>query len=87
MSNVDALSLVSGFSSHQAVVIPKTISAVQLMATEQGESRLGPITQLPPSAQLQICGDGFNERTVKVRWQESFYFVFRQDLEPVTSKN
>jgi hypothetical protein len=40
------------------------------------------ITKLPKGAQLQIWAKGFNERTVKVKWKDSFYFVFLQDLEP-----
>ena len=39
------------------------------------------ITQLPRGAELQLCGEGFNDRTVRVKWAESFYMVFLQDLE------
>jgi len=39
------------------------------------------ITQLPEGAELELCGEGFNERTVRVRWAEGFYFVFLQDLD------
>jgi hypothetical protein len=42
---------------------------------------MGGITKLPKGAQLQIWAKGFNERTVKVKWKDSFYFVFLQDLE------
>jgi hypothetical protein len=37
--------------------------------------------QLPRGATLEVCGDGFNERTVKVRTNNRYYFVFRQDIE------
>jgi hypothetical protein len=60
----------------------KNIAAIQVLPSESStELRLGMITQLPSGAELIVCGDGFNDRTVKVRWAEGFYFVFLQDLE------
>jgi hypothetical protein len=68
------------FRIRSARVPLRRISAIQLNL--DGDSgRLGPITQLPETAQVEICGDGFNDRTVKVRWNNSLYFVFREDLE------
>jgi hypothetical protein len=59
----------------------KNVAAIQLLNADKGNTKLGMITQLPRGAELQICGDGFNERTVRVRWAEGYYFVFLQDLE------
>ena len=66
---------------HPARIVPNRISAIQLTPTNGGGARLGMITQLPQTAQLEVCGDGFNDRTIKVRWRDSFYFVFRADVE------
>jgi hypothetical protein len=64
------------------MTLSKNIAAIQVLPTEgAGEPRLGMITQLPQNAELELCGEGFNERTVRVRWAEGFYFVFLQDLE------
>lgn len=42
---------------------------------------MGTILQLPEGTQVRVCGDGFNERTVKVSWEGGFYFLFAEDLE------
>ena len=43
---------------------------------------MGTILQLPEGTQVRVCGDGFNERTVKVAWEGGYYFLFFEDLEP-----
>ena len=44
-------------------------------------TRSSSIAQLPAEANLEVCGEGFNHRTLTVRWQDELYFVFEQDLE------
>jgi hypothetical protein len=63
------------------VTLSKVIAAINIRETEDGHMRMGLISQLPQGAELQICGEGFNERTIKVRWGERLYFVFVQDIE------
>jgi hypothetical protein len=46
----------------------------------RGRFKLGPLAQLEPGTPLEICGDGYNEITVKVKWLAETFFVFRQDL-------
>lgn len=84
MLSSSSLFLQSGCPGQQARILPARISAIQVLP---GQERHGLVTQLPQSADLEICGDGFNDRTVKVRWHDSFYFVFRDDLEIVAGKN
>jgi hypothetical protein len=59
----------------------KRTAAIQVSDTEDGRSRLGMMTHLPEGAQLDPCGDGFDDSTIKVRWQGCSYYVFVQDLE------
>lgn len=40
-------------------------------ATGVGQSR-----EIPAGAKLLICGDGFDEHTVKVLWGANYYFVY-----------
>ena len=62
--------------------LSKSIAAIQVLPGDGVEQpRLGMITQLPSGAELQPCGEGFNERTVRVKWGEGYYFVFLQDLD------
>ena len=70
--------LVSG--APQRYVLPANTSAIQVLAGPEGHSRLGMILRLPEGAQVEMCGEGFNERTVKVRCEGSLYFVFIEDL-------
>jgi hypothetical protein len=60
--------------------LAKNISAIELNGVENGKARLGPVLQLPHGAQVEVCGDGFNERTVKIRSNGKYYFAFLSDL-------
>ena len=62
--------------------LSRNISAIQALPETEGRTRMGTILQLPEGTQVRICGDGFNERTVKVTWEGAYYFVFLEDLEP-----
>ena len=61
--------------------LPRNISAIQALPASEGAERLGTILQLPAGTQVRICGDGFNDRTVKVLWEGGLFFVFLEDLE------
>lgn len=63
------------------IMLPKQVSAMQLLPAPGAPARLGLITQLPSGAIVDVCGDGFNERTAKVRYCEGYFFVFLQDLQ------
>ena len=68
----------------KAYTIPKGISAIQVLPTEDGErTRLGLITQLPAGAEIEVCGPGFSDGTVRVRCSGASYFVFLDDLDAV----
>jgi hypothetical protein len=61
--------------------LPRNISAIQAVSEPEGSVRLGTLLQLPEGTQVRVCGDGFNERTVKVAWEGAYYFIFWEDLE------
>ena len=63
--------------------LPRKIAAIRLdrrTGLNSGKAKLGTILQLPAGSNVELCGDGFNPRTVKVRHQNSYYFVFEEDL-------
>jgi hypothetical protein len=64
----------------QTYTLSRKIAAIQLVANGCGEAQLGIVSQLLPGAHLHLCGNGFNEQTVKVRCESGFYFVFLQDI-------
>jgi len=67
-----------------AYTLPKHVSAIQILPSEDGEhTRLGLISQLPQGAELIIGGPGFSEGTIRVRCGGAWYFVFMDDLDLV----
>lgn len=63
------------------IVLSKTISAIEAAGTNDGAVKLGLLSQLHAGTIVERCGNGFTDRTVKVRTQTAYYFVFLQDLE------
>jgi hypothetical protein len=57
------------------------IYGMQLLPTNGRPFKVGPVIRLPRGAQLNACGEGFNDRTVKVCCNGSLYFVFLKDLD------
>ena len=61
--------------------LARRIPAILLEKAEHdGRGKLGLILHLPADSDVEICGDGFNSRTVKVCHQGLYYFVFAEDL-------
>ena len=78
--NFDVLSVQGSEGNIRTVVLTRKASAVQLETIANGTPKLGLICQFPPGTQVELCGDGYSERTVKVRYRDNFYFVFRNDI-------
>jgi hypothetical protein len=81
MMNMDALSIPDAAVCHKTVFLRKRVLAIQLAAVKHGGTKLGPLSHLGTGATLELCGDGFNERTLKVRMDGQYYFVLAQDIE------
>jgi hypothetical protein len=62
--------------------LPNSIAAIPASCARAGRPELGAISHLPEGAELTFCGEGFNETTLKVRWEGQFYFIFVQDITP-----
>ena len=63
--------------------LSRKIAAIRLdgrVGQDPEKAKLGTILQLPAGSNLELCGAGFNTRTVKVRHRNSYYFVFEEDL-------
>ena len=63
------------------ISLSKPICGMELIVNSHGAVKLGGFAQLRPGTTVQCCGDGFNERTIKVQANGRYYFVFLQDLE------
>ncbi len=66
-------SLAQQSTAQNSYTLLKRISAIRL------ENRA--VLQMPVGSCLEICGDGFNRETVKVRCNGLLFFVFREDLQ------
>jgi hypothetical protein len=62
-------------------VLSRNISAIQVIPDGTGRMRLGMIHQLPEGAEVDICGEGFNDRTKKISCEGGYYYVFKEDIE------
>jgi hypothetical protein len=79
--NVDVLTLSPEVPFASAYVLPKNVSAIQVLPADDGEpTRLGLLTQLPEGAEIHVGGPGFSEATVRILCQGAAYFIFLDDL-------
>jgi hypothetical protein len=79
--NVDVLTLSPEVPFASAYVLPKNLSAIQVLPAEDGEpTRLGLLTQLPEGAEIHVGGPGFSQATVRILCQGAAYFIFLDDL-------
>jgi len=62
------------------VHLSRSISAVQLVRKANVGAKLGSLLQLTRGTLVECCGDGFNDRTIKIRANGAYYFVFLQDI-------
>ena len=66
------------------VLLSKPVCAIEVDRMGGERRKLGALVQLRNGITVQVCGPGFNERTIKVRFEGHEYFVFLQDIaEPV----
>jgi len=79
----DAISIPTEKVVSRLCTLARRIPAILLEKTSEqsGQNgKLGLILQLPADADVEVCGDGFNSRTVKVCHNGLYYFVFAEDL-------
>ncbi len=62
-------------------VLPKNTSAIQIIPDGYDRIRMGTLLQLPEGARVEISGEGFDDRTVRIAWEGNCYYAFREDLE------
>jgi hypothetical protein len=81
--NRDEIFIPSPVSVESVVRLSRSVSAVHLEpGSDPGRARLGEIRTLQVGETVELCGGGYNDKTVKVRSSGEFFFVFRADLNP-----
>ncbi len=81
MWNADAVLTSESPYSHLSYTLSTDIPAIQVLPSGAGLTGLGPVLKLPRGAQIEACGAGFDDHTLKVRYADSLYYVFLEDLE------
>ena len=79
----DVISIPTEKTVSRLCTLARRIPAISLENTTDQNGRngkLGMILQLPAESDVEVCGDGFNSRTVKVCHNGLYYFVFAEDL-------
>jgi len=73
--------LLSGELSRPIAAQPiRRISAVRFVVKGDGQVVHKGVTQLELASRLLVCGEGFDHRTVRVKFDDEDYYVFRQDI-------
>jgi hypothetical protein len=62
-------------------VLPKNTCAIQIIPDGYDRTRMGTLLRLPEGARIEVNGEGFDARTIRVAWEGNSYYVFREDLE------
>jgi hypothetical protein len=62
------------------LTLRREITALRLREPLTAAYDSAKFVELPKGAELSVCGAGFNNRTVMIRWQGDSYYVFEQDL-------
>lgn len=73
-------------SRNKHFALAKNAPAMQLMPDGSGKLRMGTLIRLPDGAEVELCGEGYNDRTAKVLWEGATYYVFRDDLESAVAQ-
>lgn len=66
--------------AEQRFSLAEDIAAIEEVPSADGKIGLAPVSRITKGAEVEYCGEGFNEQTMKVRWQGTIYFIFREDL-------
>jgi len=61
--------------------LAKNTSAIQIIPDGNGRIRLGTLLQLPEGAQVEVNGEGFDDKTSRVTWEGASYYIFLNDVQ------
>lgn len=78
----EAIAIPTNQLAARVCTLARRIPAIALEKSggPDGRGKLGLILHLAAGSDVEICGDGFNWRTVKVRQNGLYYFIFEEDL-------
>lgn len=80
MKEADLMEPTITLKMEPTITLKKDVSALEIVRRKNASGPFGAPAQISKGSRLEICGTGFNERTLRVRFQDRLFFVFRQDL-------
>jgi hypothetical protein len=67
-------------STTKSFVLSRKMAAFEAIREHSGVVRPGLLLHLSAGTSVEICGDGFSDRTVQIRANHSFYFVLLKSV-------
>lgn len=61
-------------------VLRKDIAGIQAIGNGGSKPTMGMMLRLPRGLQVELCGAGFSDQTVKIRIKDDFFFVLRRNI-------
>lgn len=61
-------------------VLRKDIAAIQALGNGCGRLSMGVMLRLPRGLQVEVCGSGFSDQTIRVSSNGDSFFVLRQNV-------
>ena len=66
-----------------SIKLSRRICAIRIKTDATGHERLAELAEIGPGCAVQVCGPGYNYRTVRILLNGEPMFVFEQDLVPL----
>lgn len=79
MVNKGSIFIPPSISEGRLLKLSRPVCAIQLVPKDD-RAKLGPLVSLDVGTEVTLCGEGYNDRTVKVCARDQYYFVFSADL-------
>lgn len=82
--NRDEIYIPNRLKPERTLCLSRPICALHLERdSETRRVRLGALRTMQSGTVIDVCGPGYNDRTVKVHSQQEYYFVFKDDLDSI----
>ena len=79
---------VPGLSLHkETFILKQKMAALQIIPDKKGRFQSGLFTHLVPESRIELCGAGFNNQTVQIRVESSYYIVLRKSVFALQSRS
>ena len=68
-----------------SVTLTRRICAIRIRTDQTQKEHLGDLISIGPDCDVCVCGPGYNERTVRILFNDEPMYVFEEDLVPLST--